>query len=325
MIKSSLKLYKKNIWTFFGVTGIVAIGLFVAFIAAAPVLYDLLNHSISRIISSATALSQSGFNADEFLKSITRQFNGLNWRDPVNSIRSLLDVNSFIRLFTQALQDSGFQQDVVESLKTTINECADQLVSGIREQLTIMVTIVGVASFIGFVVPRVLIQVRSTGDKNPKRFATTFFLNFFTVLIVYTLIVVCLLGNMPIAAFVVAVLAILGTLFFLTFLWPIIFYRDKKKQQFKTFFNIKTFGWYALSSLIVLGISLAIFGIFFLISDIIGFVIILPLIFVTNIIMENIMIHYVTNYDQIQEDIKKRKEAKLKKLNVKKNVKKVKK
>ena len=161
MIKSALKTYKKNIWDIFAVTGIVALGVLVALIVAGPNIYSLLNNNVKKIISAATGVASSGFNASAFLDSLTRQLNGLNWRDPVNSIRSLLDVNGFIRLFTNALMESGFQKETITQLTSTINSCADAMVDGAKTQIIIMMTIIGVSCLIAFIASRIVIQWRT--------------------------------------------------------------------------------------------------------------------------------------------------------------------
>lgn len=298
MIKSALKIYRKNIWNIFAATGIVALGILVALIVAAPALYDLLYYNISRVMSAALTIPKSGFDGGAFLESITRQLNGLNWRDPINSVQSMLGIQPIIHLFKQALEDSGMQFEVVNQLMGTINQCANEIVAGTKDELIFVITCVGTSCAIAFISSRIVIQLTSTQSKNIKNFIITFLLNLVAVVAVYAIIGVLLFAYLSIATFVVVALLLIIGLLFLTFLWPAIFYRDKS-IEFRDIYNVKTILWYYLAAFIVLVISLAIIGIAFLISDVIALVLALPLIFITNIIMENIAIGYTTNYSKL--------------------------
>ena len=323
MIRSALHIYRKNIWNIFAVTGIVALGVVVAIMVASPVIYNLLFYNVTKIISSATAIPQSGFNLNAFIESLNKQFNGLNWNNPIASITGLLDSKGYIRMFTQALMDSGFQKEVVSGLLDTIALCADDLVAGIKEQLIFMLTCIVASGIVAFIAPRVVVQLRTARtrsahkDKDRKRnilrFAILFFLNLITVLAAYAgIILILVFTTLNILEFIFAILGILLVLVTLTFLWPIVCYRDRR-LKFTTLFNLKTFGAYLLACLIVLAISAAIFVICFFISDVIGLLLILPLIFVTNIIMENIVISYANNYYKIKRAQNKRRALKTEK------------
>lgn len=309
MIKSALKTYRNNIWSVFAATGIVALGVLVALIVAAPTLYDLLYYNIVRVMSAALTIPKSGFSTEAFLESISQQLNSLNWRDPINSVMSMLDSQSLIHFFKIALENSGMQMEVINELMSTINQVVDEIVAGVKDQLIFMITCVGVSCIIAFISSRIIIQLTTAKNKSAKSFIITFFLNLISVLIVYAIVIVLLFFTLlPIAIFVAIVAALIIVLLFFTFLWPALFYRDEN-TEFKDIFNIKNISLYYLAALIVLAISIGIILIAFLISDVIGIVIALPLIFVTNIIMENIVIAYTTNYQQIQES---RKEPKFK-------------
>ncbi len=304
MIKTALKTYRKNIWSVFATTGIVALGVLVALIVAAPTIYYLLYYNVFRIISAASSLTKSGFDVTAFIESISRQLNGINWRDPINAVQSMLNVDSIVHLFKQALIDSGFQEALLQDILKTVNECANEIVAGVKDELIFMVTCVGASCVLAFIASRVVIQRTTAADKSFKKFIIVFFLNLGTVLLGYLIVIGSLfLFYMPVGGFIVLVLFVLLVVLFLTFLWPAIFYRPDN-VKFLDLFNIKTILWYLLASLMVLGISLAVIGLAFLISDVIGLVIALPLIFVTNIIMENIMIHYTINYNQIKAEKK---------------------
>lgn len=320
MIRSALHIYRKNIWNIFAVTGIVAFGVVVALMVATPVIYNLLFYNVTRVISSATSIPESGFNFNAFIESLNKQIGGLNWNNPVASIQGLLDSKGYIRMFTQALMDSGFQKDVVGGLLDTIAICADELVAGIKEQLIFMLICVGVACLIAFIAPRVVVQLRTARHRsahkekdrkrNIKRFVALFFLNLLTVLLAYTLVIITLVfGTLNVLEFALVIAAILVVLVFLTFLWPIVCYRDRR-LRLTTIFNLKNFAFYLLSCLIVLSISAVVFVICFFISDVIGLLIVMPLIFVTNIIMENIVVSYTNNYYKIRRAQNKRLELK---------------
>lgn len=316
MIRSALHIYRKNIWNIFAVTGIVAFGVLVAFVVAAPSIYNVINYNVAKVVSAASSVPQSGFDVTAFINSFSKQLGGLNWRDPIVSIQSLLDSKRIINLFTQSLMDSGFQSEVVGGLLNTIAICADDLVAGVKEQLVFMLTCIVASSLVAFVAPRIVIQLRTARNRsaykekdrkrNIKRFVALFFLNLFTVLLAYGFVILALvLGNLNILTFIIVILAILIGLVFLTFLWPIICYRDKR-MKISDVLNIKTFGLYLLSCLIVLAISATVFVICFFISDVIGLLLILPLLFITNIIMENIVLSYTNNYHIIKRRKNKR-------------------
>ncbi|MCQ2794231.1 MAG: hypothetical protein MJ207_02590 [Bacilli bacterium] len=320
MIRSTLHIYRKNVWNIFAVVGIVSLGIIVALIVAAPTIYDLLFYNVTKIIASASAIPQSGFNATAFIDSLTKQLGGLNWGDPFLSITSLLDNQGYVHLFTQALIDSGFQKEVLGNLTTTISECATALVDGIKAQLLTMLVLIGVACLIAFIASRVVIQLRTARIRSPhkdkefakniKRFFIMFGLNLFTVLLAYTLVILCLLYCLYIIASIFIILAILLGLFTCSFLWATLCYRSKN-LHFKKVFNLKTYCKYLLCCLITISISLVILVVTFFISDIIAILIALPLIFVSNIIMENIAISYTTNYYKIIRATNKRRRAKL--------------
>ena len=323
MVRSALHIYRKNIWNIFAVTGIVALGVLVALMVATPTIYNLIFYNVTRIISSASSIPQSGFNTASFIDSLNKQFVNLNWRDPVVSIQSLLSSKGYIRIFTQALMDSGFQKEVVGGLITTIGECADAMVDGIKAQLIFMLICIVASGIVAFIAPRVVVQLRTARtrsahkDKDRKRnilrFVILFFLNLITVLAAYAgIILILIFTTLNILEFIFAILGILLVLVTLTFFWPIVCYRDRR-LKFTTIFNIKTFGLYLLSCLIVLSISAVVFVVCFFISDVIGLLLILPLIFVSNIIMENIVISYANNYYKIKRAQNKRLELKNKK------------
>lgn len=312
MIRSTLQIYRKNIWNVFAVVGIVSLGIIVALIVAAPTIYDLLFYNVTKIIASASSIPQSGFNVSAFIDSLSKQIGGLNWGDPFGSISLLLDNQGYIRLFTQALADSGFQKEVLGNLTATIQESADAIVNGVKAELLTMLVIIASSCGIAFIASRIVIQIRVTGQKDIKRFILNFFLNLITVLLAYTGIILCLLDTIYIIAWIFIILGIVLALFTLTFLWAALCYRSER-LKFTTIFNFKTYMKYLLCCLIVISISLAGLVIIFFISDIIAIVLALPLLFVTNIIMENIAIGYTTNYFKIvrmkheREELKKKK------------------
>lgn len=294
MFRSALKVFRKNIWDVFAITGFIAIGILLGFLITMPAINNEVDISVSKIVAHATAIPYSGFDPATFLKSVTEQFKNLDLRNPVRTISVLIEENGLYRIFMGALEDANFNKDVLIEIKDTVTACSDNLVKIIRVQLISLSVCVLVSSVIGLISSRVIIQLRSTSKKSIGKFFISFFSNLATVLGAYSLIILSLL-NLDGILLVISIIAILMAMLVLILLWSALCYKEKDVKLLELF-NIKNILYLWLSSLAVLAASGVIFLVVYLINNVIGFVVLLPLIIISNIINENIVIDYVNQY-----------------------------
>ncbi|MCQ2742840.1 MAG: hypothetical protein MJ239_06060, partial [Bacilli bacterium] len=294
MFRSALKAFKKNIWDVFAITGFVAVGILIGVLVAFPVINNEINVSVNKIISKATAIPYSGFDISKFLTSVTDQLKNLDFRNPVRTIVELVERNGFFRIFMNALTDANFNKDVLIEMKDVVEQCSDSLIHIVKREGIFVITCTLISSVIALVASRVIIQIRCTSNKSIGRFFASFFLNLGTVLAAYYLIALSLL-NLSGAWLVIVIVLIFMVMLALVLLWACVSYKEKF-IKFKEIFNYKNVLFLWLSSLAVISVSALIFFLIFLFNDVIAFVILLPLIIISNIICENIVIEYVNEF-----------------------------
>lgn len=294
MFRSALKVFRKNIWDVFAITGFITIGILFGLLITMPVINNEIDISVSKIVAHATAIPYSGFDPASFLKSITDQFKNLDLRNPMRTIAVLIEQNGLYRIFMNALEDANFNKEVLIEMKDTVIACSDSLIKVIRQQIVNLSICVLISSILALVSSRVIIQIRSTSKKSVGRFFASFFSNLATVSLAYFLIILSLI-NLDGALLVFSIIGILMVMLVLILLWSVLIYKDKDVKLIELF-NIKNILFLWASSLAVLATSALIFLIVYLINNVTGFVILLPLIIISNIINENIVIDYVNQY-----------------------------
>ncbi|MCQ2748338.1 MAG: hypothetical protein MJ223_03930 [Mycoplasmoidaceae bacterium] len=116
----------------------------------------------------------------------------------------------------QAIADSGLQTEVLEQMKETTTVCANDLVNGIKDQLVVIFICVGVSSLVAFFASRLVIQLRNSENRHVGKYILSFTLNLLTVGLVYFLIIISLVNEIPAIGLVFIFLGIFVLLLVLT-------------------------------------------------------------------------------------------------------------
>jgi len=293
MIKSGLKIYKNNIWEVFALIGFVSIGLLIGFFVVSPLLSSVLTNSIGSVESLVTKHVQS-FNSEKFSAEFIKQLRELDWVNPVRTIKSLIENNGLFQIITASLESSGVDPQIVTIIANGIQDVCQIAIIDAVKILLFLATIVGITTFIGYLGTRIIIQARSTSNKNIIKFIVSFIVTIVVLLIVFILIVISLMtieGPMT----YITLIGIFLLMLLLCLLSSILIYKPKE-NKFTELFNIKSIVSLLLSSLICVTISSTIIIVLFVFSDFVALYIALPLLIVTNIVIENIAIKYVTSF-----------------------------
>lgn len=298
MIKSGLNIYKKNIWEVFALVGFISIGLIIAFIAIFPSVSSLFNNSIGRIASEASGLV-SGFKKDTFFIEVSNALSKLDWANPIKTIQDLLQNNGLFNLLVSALKKSGVGDSEIVKLGNVINSVIKDGTFIITNITIVFISIIGVTGLIGYLLTKIIVQTRSTSNHNPLKFALSFLLNLIVIGIAIFLLLLTIV-NVNNGLFYLALIGIILLMLILSLLISILVYK-KDECRFSDLFNFKTVGGLLLSTLIVIAISGLLIMLIYIFSDFIALIIAIPLLIITNIIIENITIKYVTDFKTKKE------------------------
>jgi len=293
MIKSGLKIYKNNIWEVFALLGFISIGLVIGFFVLFPLINSLTINSLARVGSSISDAGGS-INLTQFINEFQKRINSLDWANPVRAIRILYDNNGLFDAIIESLKSCGVKGDVITKVANDIHDIARNFLFSSVDIGLMLIAILGASTFVGYLFTRIIIQDRSTKDHNIGKFILSFIINLVVIALIFFLILLSLVKiNGPLLY--LALVGIFMLLLLLSLIISVIIYRDKE-IFFRDLFNLKSFGSLILSSLIVVAISGVVIILVFIFSDFIALYIALPLLIVTNIVIENIAIRYVTEF-----------------------------
>lgn len=296
MIKSALKIYKNNIWEVFALLGFVSIGLLIGLVILIPNANSLFINSLGKI---GSAISNQGATLDltRFLTELENRMNHLDWANPIRSIRILFNNNGLFNMIVDSLHACGVSETIIKNINNTVHDVVRNLLFSSVDIILILVAITGATSFVGYIFVRIIIQARATSNHNILRFILAFIISLIIIGGTFALIILCLL-SLTGANLYLSLVAVFIMLLLLSLISSILIYREKG-VRILDLFNFKSIGLLLLSSLIIVAISGVAIILVFIFSDFIALYIALPLLIVTNIVIENIAIKYVTNFNPI--------------------------
>lgn len=292
MIKNALHIYRKNIWNVFAILGFVCLGIFIGCFVVLPAFNNNLFISYNKIISIAKSELQT-LNADDFYKSLSSQLDKLDWANPVRVLRFLFEQNGLLNIIENALLKGGLTQEMVGNIRDQLSTVIKSFGTTTFSQVSILFSIIMTTSVIGYFSTKLVIQINSTNDKNILRFIGSFLLNLLALAGIVVLLLITLL-SLHGAALVFAIIAIYILMLIATLAISIICYKKKDIKLFDIL-NIKNLLFLFLSNLIVFAISFAIIVIVDLFSGLIALLLSIPVILITTIIVENIVVADITN------------------------------
>lgn len=290
MIKNSLRIYRKNIWNVFAIIGFVSLGIFIALFVILPIITNSINITLNKIVSEATKYS---LRTNDFINSLNKSFGALDWANPIKTLKELFENNLLVTYIRKALADGGLGQTEVNSVINAINSDLKAFGSTTINQIYVFVSIVAVTSIIGYISTKIVIQINSTNDRNILRFIASFILNILALVLVFVLLLLSILSIENPAALFFSALGIFILMLICMLIISIICYKKKGIGIFEIL-NLKNTLYLFLSSLIIFSISFVIFAVVYIFSDIIALLILIPLLIITTIIIENIVVSDVT-------------------------------
>lgn len=293
MIKSALNTYKKNIWDIFAVVGFVSIGIFIGLIAVIPAIRNLIFVSYNKIIAEATSIHGT-FNSNTFLNSLNNQINNLDWSNPIRTLKILFENNGLLNIITRSLKDAGFNEAQLGEIINGVIKINDNFIKTTYAQISIFVVCITSISLIGYLLTKIVIQMRSVQNNNILRFIICYILNAASMVLIYFLLLLVLV-NLQGVGMVFSLIAIFIMLLLLTLIIAMLCYKTKEIKLFDIL-NIKNILSLFLSGLIIHAISFAVFGIVLIFSDLFAIFISIPLFLITTIIIENIVVNYITRF-----------------------------
>jgi len=289
MIKNALHIYRKNIWNVFALIGFVSLGIFIALFVVIPALNNSLNITINKVISTATTYK---FSKNDFLIAFNEKFSKLDWANPVKTLKELFENNLLHNILVYALEKGGLNQVQITNVMKTISTDLKTFANVTINQIYVLVAIIGVVSIIGYISTKIVIQINSTNDRNIIRFIASFVLNILALVLVYVLLLLAILSVSGAALFFSAV-GIFILMLICMLIISVLCYKKKGIRIFEIL-NLKNVLYLFLSSLIIFSISFVIFVIVYIFSDIIALLISIPLLLITTIVVENIVVSDVT-------------------------------
>lgn len=297
MIKSGLKIYKNNIWEVFALLGFISIGLLIGIFTLLPIINSLFSNSLGRIASEASVVGAK-LDLGVFINEIQKRLDGLDWANPIRTIKLLFDNNGFFDIVIKSLESCGLNHDQIVRISNVVHDVCHNAIFDTAQVIIAFLIIIAATGLIGFLGVRILIQARSTSNRNVGKFILSFLLNLLSISIVIFLMILSLISISGVGLYF-SLIGIFLLMLLLSLLTSILIYK-RKDVSFTNLFNLKSIGFLVLTSLIVLSISMAAFILIFIFSDFIAIYIGIPLIIVTNIVIENITIKYVNEFKTIK-------------------------